>query len=72
MVDYVPDEFRAQEEPVTLRELAGLNPSPNAGCNKCGSWAEKRQQARARNDYAAAAVASEEMWRHQLRARCYG
>jgi hypothetical protein len=52
---------RAQEEPVTLGELAGLNPDPTPGCNKCLSWAEKRKQARARRDYAAAAVASEEM-----------
>ncbi|MFE6687632.1 hypothetical protein ACFVFQ_14245 [Streptomyces sp. NPDC057743] len=69
---YIPDEFRAQEEPVTLRELPGLDPNPTPDCNKCRSWDEKRKQARAHGDYAAAAVASEEMWRHQLRARCRG
>jgi hypothetical protein len=70
MGDYYGDQMRAQEDPVTLGELVGLNPKPRPGCAKCQSWNNKRRQARAHDDYAAAAAASETMWKHQLRGRC--
>lgn len=71
MADYFRDHFRAQERPVSLCELVGLNPKPVHGYAGCKSWDETRDQARARCDYAAAAVASEETWRHQLSVGCH-
>ncbi|BCK67167.1 hypothetical protein Srufu_011200 [Streptomyces libani subsp. rufus] len=52
---------------VHLTDPYGDSPEPDPDCKGCRSWMKQRDDARARNDHAASAGASEELRLHAIK-----
>lgn len=59
-----------QTPPVRLTEPYGDLPTPDPNCPDCTAWVKVRDEARERQDYAAAAIASTELLLHNRKEAC--
>lgn len=59
-----------QTPPVQLAEPYGDLPTPDPNCPDCTAWVKVRDEARERQDYAAAAIASTELLLHNRKEAC--
>ncbi|GFE13489.1 hypothetical protein Sgleb_15360 [Streptomyces glebosus] len=63
-IQSMPERQRDLTPAVHLPDPLGYPPDPDPDCLDCRSWVRVRDDARARNDYAASAVAAEELRLH--------